>query len=93
MFRIQKTTEFKTLKTRIEIHEGDDAAPVPGGFYGSITLADENGDVVQRTALGPEDLDPIVQQLTGLKTRAVADSGAVFVADALAESVLEEVKK
>lgn len=92
MFRIQKTTEFKTLKTRIEIHEGDEAAPIPGGFYGSITLADEKGDVMQRTQLGPEDLDPIVAQLTGLKTRAVADSGAVFVADALAEPVAEVQK-
>ncbi len=82
-YRITKTvtTEAKSLRIRIEIQEGDDAAPVPGGFYGTLLLLNESGDVVQRTQLGPEELDPVVALLTGFKTRAVADSGAVFVAD------------
>ena len=95
-YRITKTvtTEAKSLRTRIEIHEGDEAAPVPGGFYGVLSLTDENGNVVERQQLGPEDLDPIAAHVAGLKTRAVADSGAVLVADTIPAEPLEaEVRK
>lgn len=91
-YRITKivTTEAAVLRTRIVIEEGDAAAPNPGGYYGTLSLIDETGSVVEQQQLAPEDLDPVVQQLTGLKSRAVADSGAVFV-EAEAEEIPVEI--
>jgi hypothetical protein len=94
-YRITKTVtkETQSLRARIEIHEGDANAPVPGGYYGSITLSDDDGNMVERRALGPEDLDPIAQTLLGLKDQALTDAGAVLITDAKElESAPEDIE-
>lgn len=75
-YRITKTvtTESTSLRTRIEIVEGED-----GSFYGHTSLIDERGDLVERQQLAPDDLTSIVGALTNNKTKAIEDAGAVFV--------------
>lgn len=72
-YRLTKTVETQ-LKARIDIREGDD-----GGFTGTLMLCDERENVVESRSFSPEDLDPIVTQLTGIKTDTIRDVGAVLV--------------
>ncbi len=53
----------------LSLHEGDKAAPVPGGLYGDLALRDSRNQIVLSETLSPDDLKEIRGFVDRLKAR------------------------